>query len=137
MKPILRLLGLADGEERTGRTPAIDADTPTVIGAGVTIKGEIRGEGGLTVLGQFDGDIVLGGSLYVGPDGRVDANITAAGVVIAGVVRGNLAAGTRVDILPTGSLTGTVKSQSFAAAHGSTVKGEVWVEPPTSPGAAA
>ena len=62
----------------------------------------------------------------------MDANISAAAIRIAGVVRGNLSAGTRVDILATGSLTGTVKSGSFAAADGANVKGEIWVERPAS-----
>ena len=71
---------------------------------------------------------MLDGTLHVGPDGRLDADVTARSILIAGVVRGNLSAGTRVEILPTGSLTGTVKSASFAAADGATVKDEVWLE---------
>ena len=58
-------------------------------------------------------------------------------IVIAGAVRGNLSADTRVEILPTGSLTGTVKSASFAADTGATVKGEVWLEHGSSPDGAA
>jgi cytoskeletal protein CcmA (bactofilin family) len=58
----------------------------------------------------------------------VDANITADAIVVAGLVRGNLSADTRVEILSGGSLTGSVKSGSFAAADGASVKGEVWVE---------
>jgi cytoskeletal protein CcmA (bactofilin family) len=49
------------------------------------------------------------------------------------VVRGNLSASTRVEILPTGTLTGTLKSGSFTAAEGASVKGEVWVERPARP----
>jgi len=82
------------------------------------------------MLGSFEGDIVLDGDLHVGPDSRVDANISASAVIIAGVVRGNLAANTRVDILASGSLTGSVRSGSFSAADGAMVKGELWVEPP-------
>ena len=93
----------------------------------------MRGEGPLTVLGHFEGDIVLDGTLSVGPEARVDANISARLIVVAGVVRGNLSADTRVEILPDGSLTGTVKSSSFAAAEGATVKGEIWVERPGPP----
>ena len=63
-------------------------------------------------------------------EARVDANITARVIVIAGVVRGNLSADTRVEILPTGALTGTVKSGSFTAADGARVKGEIWVAQP-------
>jgi cytoskeletal protein CcmA (bactofilin family) len=132
MKALLRFFGLADAQEPADRAFTPPADPSTVIGPGITLKGELKGDGTLTVLGQFEGDIALAGSLHVGPEARVDANITATAIVVAGVVRGNLSADTRVDILPSGSLTGTVKSGSFAAADGATVKGEIWVEPPTT-----
>ncbi len=132
MKALLRFFGLADAEDPAARAFAPPADAATVIGPGIALKGELRGEGTLAVLGQFEGDIALNGSLHVGPEARVDANITATAIVVAGVVRGNLSADTRVDILPSGSLTGTVKSGSFAAADGATVKGEIWIEPPAA-----
>jgi cytoskeletal protein CcmA (bactofilin family) len=119
MKLLRRLFGLPE---------AGLASTPSAIGPGIHVKGEIHGEGTLTVHGVFEGDIVLDGTLKVGPEGRIDANVTAGTIVIAGAVRGNLSADTRVEILPTGSLTGTVKSASFAADAGATVKGEVWLE---------
>lgn len=131
MRGLLRFLGLAD--EAAPAAPGLappSAATPTTIGPGIKLKGELQGEGALTILGEFEGDIVLDGALHVGPSARVDANISATTVVIGGAVRGNLTAETRVDILPTGSLTGTVKSGSFAAADGATVKGEIWVERP-------
>src|SRR5262245_31261393 len=119
MSFLRRLFGLADADP---------ASTPSAIGPGIHVKGEIHGEGTLTVHGVFEGDIVLDGTLQVGPEGRIDANVSARTIVIAGAVRGNLSADTRVEILPTGSLTGTVKSASFAADTGATVKGEVWLE---------
>jgi cytoskeletal protein CcmA (bactofilin family) len=129
MRGLLRFFGLADAPEPVERPFAPPGGaTTTTIGPGITLKGELQGEGTLAILGQFEGDIVLQGSLHVGPEARVDANISATAIVIAGAVRGNLSADTRVDILPTGSLTGTVKSGSFAAADGASVKGEIWVE---------
>ena len=117
------MFGLADpGLEPAG--PAL----PSAIGPGIHVKGEIHGEGTLAIHGVFEGEIVLDGTLQVGVDGRVDANVSARTIVIAGAVRGNLSADTRVEILPTGSLTGTVKSAGFAAAVGASVKGEVWLE---------
>lgn len=132
MKALLRFFGLADAQDPVDRAFTPPSGAATVIGPGITLKGELQGEGTLTVLGQFEGDIVLTGSLHVGPEAQVDANITATAIVVAGVVRGNLSADTRVDILPTGSLTGTVKSASFAAADGANVKGEIWVERPAA-----
>jgi hypothetical protein len=35
-----------------------------------------------------------------------------------------------VEILPTGVLTGTLKTGSFSAADGAAVKGEIWIERP-------
>ncbi|PYM71947.1 MAG: hypothetical protein DME10_14500 [Candidatus Rokuibacteriota bacterium] len=64
----------------------------------------------------------------VAESSEVDANVNAASIVIAGKVRGNLSATTRLDILPTGVLTGTLKAGSFSAAEGASVKGEIWLE---------
>jgi cytoskeletal protein CcmA (bactofilin family) len=33
------------------------------------------------MLGRFEGDIVLDGSLQVGPEGRLDGNVTARTIV--------------------------------------------------------
>ena len=129
MKRFLRFFGLApSGSPSASYTPPDEASS--VLGAGLTLKGEIKGEGSIVILGSFEGDVVLEGTLHVGPEGRVDANISAAAIVIAGAVRGNIAAHTRVEILPTGALTGSVRSGSFAAADGAVVKGELWIEPP-------
>ena len=75
------------------------------------------------------------GRVLVADGAEVDANISALAIVIGGTVRGNLSASTRVEILPTGVLTGSLKTGSFCAADGASVKGEVWVEPPGPRGA--
>lgn len=141
MKALWQFFGLSDpsdasdaSDQRDDQLTNGDAPPPpraTVIGPGVSVKGELRGEGALTMLGQFEGEMVLDGAVHIGPAARVDANITASEIVIAGAVRGNLAASGRVEILGSGSLTGTLKSGSLSAGSGATVKGEVWVEPAT------
>jgi cytoskeletal protein CcmA (bactofilin family) len=131
MRRLLAFFGLDTGMFGVGGRSA--HDSPSTIGAGMTVKGEVRGEGSLTVHGQFEGDIVLDGTLHVGPQGRVDANITARAIVVGGIVRGNLSADTRVEILETGALTGSVKSSSFSAADGASVKSEIWLERPEAP----
>ena len=78
--------GLADARDEL-LDPAAPV-TPSAIGPGIHFKGDIRGEGTLTIHGVFEGDIVLDGTLQVGPEGRIDANVTARSIVIAGVVRG-------------------------------------------------
>lgn len=127
MNALRRLLGLSP--ERSDGSSSGDGDgTPTVIGEGVTLKGEMQGTGPILVLGRFEGDIAIDGTITVGEGGQVDANIIAAAIVIDGSVRGNLSADTRVEIGPTGSLTGSVKSGALSASTGAVVKSEIWVD---------
>ena len=98
------------------------------IGARLTFRGEVSGEGDFRILGKFDGEINVTGRVYVGEGAEVDANINAAAIVVGGTVRGNLSASTRVEILPSGVLTGTLRTGSFSAADGASVKGEIWID---------
>jgi cytoskeletal protein CcmA (bactofilin family) len=98
------------------------------VGTRLVLRGEVSGEGDFHVLGKFEGEINVTGKVFVAEGAQVDANINAAAIQIGGVVRGNLSASTRVEILPSGVLTGTLKTGSFSAADGASVKGEIWVE---------
>lgn len=122
-----RFLGI--GEEPSPDRPVrSQLSGGALIGDTLTVKGEVSGEGDLQILGQFEGQITLTGTVLVGERAVVDANIFATVIIIGGTVRGNLSAASRVEILPTGVLTGTLKSGSLIAAEGASVKGEVWVE---------
>ena len=95
----------------------------------MSFRGEVSGEGDFHIAGRFEGEITVTGRVVVAEGAEVDANISGQAIVIGGTVRGNLSSATRVEILPTGVLTGSLKTGSFAAADGASVKGEVWVEP--------
>ena len=130
-----RFLGLAGSPEEAAPL-AVGPSTATappdpgraVLGSGLVLRGEIRGEGDFHIYGRFEGEIDVSGRVVVAESAQVDANINAASILIAGKVRGNLSATTHLDILPTGVLTGTLKAGSFSAAEGSSVKGEIWLE---------
>ena len=126
----LRYLGLGGGDSESladlttpGGRPDSDA-----VGAGLTFRGELAGDGDFHIAGRFEGDINVTGRVLVGEGAEVDANINARAIVVGGTVRGNLSATTRVEILPTGTLTGTLRTGSFSAADGAAVKGEIWIE---------
>jgi cytoskeletal protein CcmA (bactofilin family) len=131
----LRYLGLAGssgGESQGSPEPLPHAPEPREgarLGARLSFRGEVNGEGDFYIAGRFEGEINVTGRVVVTEGAEVDANITGHAIVIGGTVRGNLSAATRVEILPTGVLTGSLKTGSFAAADGASVKGEVWVEP--------
>jgi cytoskeletal protein CcmA (bactofilin family) len=135
MGGILRFLGLSGAPEDSTPRAVISAGLSdpsdpgrAVLGSGLSLRGEITGEGDFHVYGRFEGEIDVSGRVVVAESSEVDANVNAASIVIAGKVRGNLSATTRLDILPTGVLTGTLKAGSFSAAEGASVKGEIWLE---------
>ena len=147
MGGILRFLGLSGAPDDSAPRASLssagvsDASDPSraVLGSGLSLRGEITGEGDFHVYGRFEGEIDVSGRVVVAESSEVDANVNAASIVIAGKVRGNLSATTRLDILPwargslllvlpTGVLTGTLKAGSFSAAEGASVKGEIWLE---------
>ena len=130
----LRYLGLTGGEGDSA-TADLAAHREargerTAVGAGLSFRGELSGEGDFHIAGRFEGEINVTGRVLVGEGADVDANINARAIVVGGTVRGNLSAATRVEILPTGVLTGTLKTGSFSAADGAEVKGEIWIERP-------
>jgi cytoskeletal protein CcmA (bactofilin family) len=129
----LRYLGLSAGAEddRLSEPTAHQSEgrAGAVLGARLSFRGEVSGEGDFQIAGRFEGDISVTGRVTVTEGAEVDANINALAIQIGGTVRGNLSASTRVEILPTGVLTGSLKTGSFTAADGASVKGEVWVEP--------
>jgi len=126
---LLRYLGLGGDEDRGDSRRDVEG---ALMGAGLSFRGEVSGDGDFHVAGKFEGDINVTGRVLVADGAHVDANISALAIVIGGTVRGNLSASTRVEILPTGVLTGSLKTGSFSAADGASVKGEVWVEPPAA-----
>ena len=139
----LRYLGLStaaggdvDRQVAPTTTRAPELQGGASIGARLSFRGEVSGEGDFHIAGRFEGEVTVTGRVIVAPGAEVDANISALGIVIGGTVRGNLSAATRVEILPTGVLTGSLKTGSFSAADGASVKGEVWVEPGSARSAA-
>ena len=131
------LVRYLDGRERESapaRLDDADADAGnSLLGAGLTFKGEVNGEGDLFIGGSFEGEINVTGTVRVGDDAEVEANISAGMIVIAGAVRGNVSVTTHVEMLPSGTLTGTVRSSSIAAAEGASLRGEIWLERPARP----
>ena len=132
MRSALGYFGLigAAGEGHSERAVlAAPRNLPGVAGIAsrLVLRGEVSGEGDFQIFGKFEGEINVSGKVFVVEGAEVDANINAAAIQIGGVVRGNLSATTRVEILPTGVLTGTLKTGSFSAADGASVKGEIWV----------
>jgi cytoskeletal protein CcmA (bactofilin family) len=137
LKGIRRFFGFDDGDDDDLQVippkPPLTASPAFRVGEKLSIKGEIVGEGDLELAGRFEGVIDVRGTVTVGLSAEVDADITASMIVVGGKVRGNLNAAGRVEILPQGVLTGNLRTGSFTAADGSSVKGEISIDRTAKP----
>ncbi len=99
------------------------------IGPSIQIKGELQGDEDLTIDGRIDGQINLREhNLTIGPNGKIKADLYAKTIVIAGEVSGNANAAERVEIAPTGRLTGNIAAPRITIADGAHFKGSVDME---------
>ncbi len=96
------------------------------ISQGIRIKGEITGSEDLFVDGPVEGKLNLAnGSLTVGPNGSVKADITAREVIVRGRVEGKIAGRERVQLWSTGQVIGEVQTQRLAVEDGAVLRGKV------------
>src|SRR5687767_12607172 len=109
---------------------------PTVIGEGASFEGTLRLRGALHVDGVVDGNVVIDGSLSVGPQGVVRGDVTADGVSIAGRVEARVAARGHLHMLPGGVLRGDATYQTLQVDSGGVIEGHTLredVEPARAP----
>ena len=96
-----------------------------LIGKGITVRGEITGTGDLHVAGRMEGKVNLTGTLVVEEGAEVEADVNATAIVVGGQVRGNLTAGTRIELLPSGRLYGNCRARSLVVRDGALLNGKV------------
>ncbi len=113
--------------------PVIPQPAPTervtsVLGPGITWKGDLNGSGGIRIEGAFEGNIGLRGLLVVGETGRVTCeHLRANVIIIAGAVKGDITA-ERVEIRATGRVWGDVVTAAFATEEGAFLRGHITME---------
>jgi cytoskeletal protein CcmA (bactofilin family) len=96
------------------------------ISQGIKIKGEVTGSEDLFVDGQVDGKLSLtNGSLTIGPNGRVKADVTAREVTVRGTVEGKVSGRDKVLLGSTGQVTGEVQTDRLAIEDGAMLRGKV------------
>lgn len=76
------------------------------LGAGATFEGNLTYAGRVRIDGTLKGDVISPDLLEVGPEGRIEGNVSVAQALVAGVVVGRLAASERVTVLETGRVQG-------------------------------
>src|SRR5450631_4380413 len=101
----------------------------TILGRDDTLSGRLQLKGGGQLLGNFSGQVECDGDLLIGSEAHVEADIRTVRVTIAGFVRGNIIAASRLKITSTGRLEGDAKVGALVVQEGGVHHGVIRVHP--------
>ena len=96
----------------------------TTLGKETSFNGVLRFKESLKIDGTFEGQIESPGFLYVENGATVKADIKVGSVVVGGVVRGNIEASERLEMLTTGKVFGNIRTAKLNIADGVVFEGK-------------
>jgi cytoskeletal protein CcmA (bactofilin family) len=97
----------------------------TVIGAGITIEGEVTTDEDVVVYGTLRGKLNAKDAVTIEDGATVEADASGGPFSIAGTVTGNIHSSDRVDLQNGAKVVGNVKATRITIADGAQFKGNV------------
>ncbi len=97
----------------------------TIIGANISIDGEITSDDDVIVQGTVRGKLSAKEGVHVEHGGHVQADIVAGPMSVAGQVTGNIHSTDRVELREGARVIGNVKATRITIADGAQFKGNV------------
>lgn len=94
----------------------------TVITRDATFEGTFYVEGGMWIDGILHGKGVCTGTLTIGQDGNIEANLRARDIIIAGTIVGTIEAENRITLQSTARLEGNLKAITVVVEEGAMLK---------------
>lgn len=95
----------------------------TVLSADTHFKGTLSFEKSLKIEGGFDGEINTTGSLYIGKEAKVKAEIKVGAVYVDGSITGNVTAQEKVELRSSSRLIGDIKASKLVVEEGAALAG--------------
>lgn len=96
----------------------------TVLGANSTLLGELRSQANVRLDGTFEGTLEIEGNILVGETAKINADIHAKNVSVAGAVRGNIS-GNKVQLLRTARVWGNISASAITTEEGAFIDGKL------------
>jgi cytoskeletal protein CcmA (bactofilin family) len=97
----------------------------TTLGKETSFSGTLKFKDSLRIKGKFEGEIDSQGRLVIDSDAVVNARrIRASSVIVGGVVRGDIEAIERLEMLPNAKVYGNVRTSKLRIADGVVFEGK-------------
>lgn len=90
----------------------------TTLAPDTYLEGDLKYDSTLKIRGQFKGTIETSGYLWVDEGAEVEADIIASSVKVGGVVKGNIDAKFKIELLTTAKLYGNIKTAKLKISDG-------------------
>ncbi|MCO5176397.1 MAG: polymer-forming cytoskeletal protein [Thermomicrobiales bacterium] len=102
------------------------ADSATgVVAANSSWSGTLSSDGSVQIFGSIEGELTAADEIYVAEGATVKAMLRARTIVVAGTVLGTIDCLGRLEVLPTGIISGDVQSPTLIVHEGASVEGEM------------
>ncbi|MEE2751247.1 MAG: polymer-forming cytoskeletal protein [Myxococcota bacterium] len=96
-----------------------------LLGRGATYEGDLSFEGRVRVDGLFRGRIFTEELLEVGEEGRIEGDLDAQNLVVAGFVDGRVRVRGRLVVEPTGRIQGEVRAARLVVREGARLDAQI------------
>jgi len=110
----------------------------SVLGADLTIQGDVKGKANVELSGTVEGSIDLSATLIVLKSGTITGDVQAHNVIVQGTIKGDVVAKEKIELRDACQVTGNLQAASIAIAEGAFFQGTVKMQgSSTSKGAEA
>ena len=101
----------------------------TLIGANTRINGDVEFGGGLHLDGQINGNVKAepntAATIVVSEQGCIEGSVSVPNIVLNGIVKGDIEAGSRVELGPKARVLGNVHYEIIETAIGAQINGKL------------
>ncbi|MBC8098537.1 MAG: polymer-forming cytoskeletal protein [Armatimonadetes bacterium] len=105
-------------------TPQQPIGFETVLGANAEFDGKFTSSANVRIDGVLSGSLEIHGNVLVGETAKINADIHARNISIAGAVRGNVT-GKKVQLLRTGRVWGDITATALTTEEGAFIDGRI------------
>jgi cytoskeletal protein CcmA (bactofilin family) len=95
------------------------------IGPTTAVRGNVRGEGDLTILGRVEGSVVVTGDVTVGEGALIQSDVRGRRVTVHGAIAGNVSGDEAVILEPGARVVGDLGAPQIGIRPGALVRGNV------------
>lgn len=103
----------------------------TIIARGVKVEGAFNSQGDVVIEGEVQGSISAAGTLTVGPEAHIKADIAADEAVISGRVDGNVTVKKQAVLHASANVKGDITAERITIQSGAALEGRVQIGSPT------